>query len=55
MMNQIEYQREAEAADRKAKAVTDVQAKKAYEAIALAYRLLAQRAALKEHHQGAAH
>jgi hypothetical protein len=55
MMTPSEYLREAEAADRKAKAATDVQAKKAYETIAVAYRLLAERAALREHHHGAAH
>jgi hypothetical protein len=55
MLSPFEYLREADGADRKAKAATDVQAKKAYETIAIAYRLLAQRAVLREHHQGTAH
>ena len=48
MMSSLEYPREAEAADRKAKATSDVQAKKAYETIAAAYRLLVLRAAYQE-------
>ena len=50
-MMSFEYQREAEAADRRAKAATDGQAKKAYETIAAAYRLLAARAARREFSQ----
>jgi hypothetical protein len=55
MLSPFEYQREADAADRKAASATDVQTKKAYETIANAYRLLAKRAALREHYQGTAH
>lgn len=55
MLRPLEYQREAEAADRMARIATDPQAKKAYETIAVAYRLLAHRAVLREHHQGTAH
>jgi hypothetical protein len=48
MMSSCDYQREAETADRQAQAATDGQAKKAYETIAAAYRLLAARAARRE-------